>query len=99
MDDDNRQMQVEFRNRASGKFFEVCKAFENATSGLDRHTDERGYQQTKNQYATKMNEELQAIAKDILAKHKEAKQCNEVDLMFNRFIQDYLHRFVLKANS
>lgn len=99
MSDDNGQMQVEFRSRASEKFFGVCNAFEKATSGLNRGTDEHGFQQTKKQYATKMNEELQAIARDVLTKHKEANLSGDVDLMFHRFIQDYLHRFVQRANA
>ena len=99
MNDGNEQMQVEFHNNATAIFFRVCAAFEQATSGLSRQTGEQGFQHAKKQYAEKLDQELQEVAKNVLGKHKRERQSNRLDPMFHQFIQDYLHRFVQKANA
>ena len=46
-----------------------------------------------------LEQELEVIAKTVLASFKKEKQLNEVDLMFKRFIKEYLHRFIQKVND
>lgn len=95
----NDQMQVEFHNKAAERYFVLCAAFEKATSTLNRNTNEGRFQQAKKQYAAEMDQELQDIAKEVLGKHQRENGSSEIDPMFHRFIQDYLHRFVQKANA
>jgi hypothetical protein len=98
MNNGSEQMQVDFHNKAKEKFFSVYNAFENAISNLDRKKQEYKFQQTKNQYAATLENELQAIAKKVLFKY-ENKRSGELDLLFHQFIKDYLHRFVQKINA
>ena len=99
MSHEGESMHVGFHGRAGEIFFAVYHAFEKATSGLNRSTEEYRFQQLKKQYAASLEQELQSLASDILMKHKDEKQVGEVSPMFHRFITDYLHRFVQKANA
>ena len=92
-------MCVEFHNRAKEKFFSILKAFEDAISNVSRRKEEYKYQQSKTRYASIMEQELQAIAKDILTKHKDKNRATGIDQMFHQFIRDYLHRFIQKVNA
>lgn len=99
MSNGNEQMQVEFRNRATAMFFSVYHAFENAISDVSRRNEEYRFQQLKKQHAVTLEQELQTIAKDILANYRNEKQVKEVDHMFHQLIKDYLHRFIQKVND
>jgi glutamyl-tRNA reductase len=99
MNNDSGQMQVDFHNKAKEKFFSVYSAFENAISNLNRKKEEYRFQQTKKQYAAILEQELQAIAKNVLFRHMEKQQSGELDQLFHQFIKDYLHRFVQKINA
>jgi len=99
MSNDKEQMQVEFRGKATTAFFTHYHGFETAVSNVSRRNDEYRFQQLKKQYAATMEQELQTIAKDVLAKHRNEHQSNEMDQMFGQFIKDYLHRFIQKVND
>jgi hypothetical protein len=99
MNNINQEMQAEFHNRASAGFFSVYTSFENAVSNVSRRSEELRFQQVKKQYAQILEQQLQTIAKDILIKHKNEQQVNEIDQMFLQFIRDYLHRFIQKVND
>ena len=95
----NEEMQVEFHNRATALFFSVYQSFEKAVSAVSRRKEEYKFQQLKKQYAVTLEQELQMTAKNILTKHKNEKQVNEMELPFHQFIKDYLHRFIQKVND
>jgi hypothetical protein len=99
MSNDIEEMQVDFHRKATELFFSISRLFENTASKLNRKTNEYRFQELKKQYAITLEQELQTVAKDILAEHKDEKQSREVDLMFHQFIKDYLHRFVQKINA
>jgi hypothetical protein len=99
MSTNQEQMQVEFRGKAATMFFSLYHGFETAVSNISRRNDEYRFQQLKKQYAASMEQGLQTIAKDVLAKHKNERQVNEMDQMFGQFIKDYLHRFIQKVND
>jgi uncharacterized protein involved in exopolysaccharide biosynthesis len=99
MNNDQEQMQFEFRGHASSLFFTLYHGFETAVSNVSRRNDEFRFQQLKKQYAATMEQELQTIAKDVLAKHRNEQQVNQMDQMFGQFIKDYLHRFIQKVND
>jgi hypothetical protein len=93
------QMQVEFHQRANAMFMSVYNGFETAVSNVSRRNQEFRFQQMKKQYAVTMEQELVAIAKDVLMRYKGEKQVHEIDLTFHQFIKDYLHRFIQKVND
>lgn len=99
MNDDKEQMQVEFHNEANAKFIAVNHAFEAAASQISRRSEEYKFQQLKKQYAGVMEREMQAVAKNVLSKFRNEKQVNDMDQLLNRFIKDYLHRFIQKVND
>ena len=99
MSSGSEQMQVEFHNRATDRLFAMYQTFKNATSNLNRRTEEFRFQQLKKLYAATMEQELQVIAKDILERHRDEKQIKGVDLMFHQLIKDYLHRFIQKVKD
>jgi hypothetical protein len=93
------EMQIEFHEKANARFFSVSGGFERAVSNVSRRNEEFRFQQLKKQYVTTLEQELQMIAKDILAKYRKERQVNEMDQIFHHFIKDYLHRFVQKVND
>jgi hypothetical protein len=93
------EMQIEFHDKANARFVSVYSGFEKAVSNVSRRNEEFRFQQLKKQYVTTLEQELQMMAKDILAKYKNEKQVNEMDQIFHKFIKDYLHRFVQKVND
>ncbi|PWT95149.1 MAG: hypothetical protein C5B52_18365 [Bacteroidetes bacterium] len=99
MIDDKEKMQVEFHNRSNDKLFAVYQAFQYATSNVSRRTEEVSFQQLKKNYAAALEQELQAIAKEILHRNRNERQIREVGILFNQFIRDYLHRFIQKIND
>ncbi|HEX4852495.1 MAG TPA: hypothetical protein VFV08_16885 [Puia sp.] len=99
MTNGKQQIQVEFHNRSNDKLFEVYQAFQYATSNLSRRTEELNFQQLKKRYAATLEQELRAIAKEILDRYGDEKQIKEVSLLFHQFIRDYLHRFIQKIND
>ncbi len=99
MSNGNQQMQVEFHNRANTLFGSICNAFENDVVNVSRRNEEFRFQQIKKQYARTMEQQLQTIAGNILAKNKEEKQVRELDQMFHQAIKEYLHRFIQKVND
>ena len=70
----NEQMQVEFHEKAAAKLFSVLLAFEKDVSSVSRRHEEFRFQQIKKQYASTLEQELQTVARDILAKHKSEAQ-------------------------
>jgi hypothetical protein len=99
MTNSNEQMQIEFHNSANALFISVYKAFEKSVANVSRRNEEYKFQQLKKQYAATLEQELHAVAKNVLAKHRNEKQVNELDQMFHQFINDYLHRFIQKVND
>lgn len=99
MGNGNEQMQVEFHNKANAMFVSVYQTFETATYGLSRRNEEYKFQQLKKRYVTTLEQELQAVAKDVLANHRNEKQLNEMNQIFHQSIKNYLHRFVQKIND
>jgi hypothetical protein len=99
MTNGNREMQVEFHDKANELFFSLYRAFESASLNLNRRTEEYKFQQLKKQFAETMDKELQTVANDILVSHKHELQSREMNQMFHQFIKDYLNRFVQKVNS
>lgn len=99
MGNGNEQMQVEFHDKANAMFFSVYQNFASATHGMSRRNEEYKFQQLKKQYATTLEQELEAVANDVLLKHRNEKQLNEMNQMFRQFIRNYLHRFVQKIND
>lgn len=93
------QMQVEFHNEANRMFFSVYHSFQRAIANISRRNEEYKFQQLKKQYAGMMEQELQIVAQNVLAKFRNEKQVNEMDQMFHQFIKDYLHRFIQKIND
>lgn len=99
MSNTSEQMQVEFHNRSQHSLFSLYHTFEQAAATINRKTNESRFQQLKKQYTITLEQELIAIARDILVRYKDEKRLNEVDPMFHNFIRDYLHRFVQKVND
>jgi hypothetical protein len=99
MSNDKEQMQVEFHNRANEMLFSIYHAFESSIANVSRRSAEFKFQQLKKQYATTLEQELHAIARGILVRHKDERQLKELDPMFHHFIQEYLHRFIQKVND
>ena len=99
MSDSNEQMQIEFHNRSKQSLFSLYHAFEHAVLAINRKDNESKFQQLKKQYAITLEQELRSIAQDILFRHPGEKRLSEIDPMFHNFIQDYLHRFIQKAND
>jgi len=93
------EMQIEFHDKANTRFVSIYTGFDRAVSNVSRRNEEFRFQQLKKQYATVLEQELQMIAKDILVKHGNEKQVNEMDQIFHQFIKGYLHRFVQKVND
>jgi hypothetical protein len=99
MNNSDEQMQIEFHNRANAVYFSINKAFETAITSISRRNEEYKFQQLKKQFVVTLEQELQMTAKDILEKYKNVQRLNEIDQMFHKFINDYLHRFVQKIND
>jgi hypothetical protein len=99
MTNSKEQMQVEFHHRSNDKLFAVYQAFQHATSNVSRRSEELSFQQLKKRYAATLEQELRAIAKEILDRYRDEKQIKEVGLLFHQFIRDYLHRFIQKIND
>lgn len=99
MGNGNEQMQVEFHGKANAVYYSISHGFEIAVANVSRTKDEYKFQQLKKHYASMLEQELEVIAKTVLASFKKEKQLNEVDLMFKRFIKEYLHRFIQKVND
>jgi hypothetical protein len=99
MSNGNEQMQTEFRDKTRTVFFSVYHAFEDAVSGVSRRNEEYKFQQLKKQYAATLEEELQMVAKDVLANYRNEKQVNEMNQMFSQLIKEYLHHFIQKVND
>jgi hypothetical protein len=93
------EMQIEFHDKANARLVSVYTGFDKAVSNVSRRNEEFRFQQLKKQYAILLEQELQVIAKNILVKHGNEKQVNEMDQIFHHFIKDYLHRFVQKVND
>ena len=93
------EMRIEFHHKANARFVSIYTGFDRAVSNVSRRNEEFRFQRLKKQYATVLEQELQMIAKDILIKHGNEKQVNEMGQIFHHFIKDYLHRFVQKVND
>ena len=92
-------MQIEFHEQATARFISIYNSFEKDVSNVSRRNEEFRFQDLKKQYALTMEQELQAIAREILERNKNEKQVSSIDIMFHKFIRDYLHRFIQKVND
>jgi len=97
MSNSSEHMQVEFHSKASEALFGMLRAFENATSKVNRQKDERLYQELKKKHALTLERELQNIGSAILAKHHRDIHLAGTDQVFFQLIKDYMHRFNQKV--
>jgi|SRR5689334_19178748 hypothetical protein len=95
----NETMQVEFHEKATARFFSIYNSFEKDVSNVSRRKKEFRFQELKRHYALTMEQELQAIAREILERNKNERQVSGMDQMFHSFIKEYLHRFIQKVND
>jgi len=94
----SEQMQMQFHNKAREIFFSLIHDFDAATSGFDREKEEYRFQRLKNEYSATLKQKLEHVAENILQLYQKEKHSNEMGQYLQQLINEYLHRFLQKAN-
>ena len=99
MSTETAYLNIAFHNKASELFFSLYEKFQSATQAIDREKEEYHFQQLKEKYIKTLQQELEAVARQIINTNHDHKELNLVDQKLNFFIKDYLHRFVQKIKE
>jgi phosphoglycerate-specific signal transduction histidine kinase len=99
MERDSEQLNLEFNNRARSVFFNLYNTFKQGVAPLDRLRDENVFQQLQSQYVQSLRQQLEHIAKEILARSKTPQQKTQFAQRVPALISDYTTEFTQKIRG
>lgn len=99
MDEDMEHIYVTFHNLAREIFFTTFREFNACIEGLNRHRDEAQFRFLREQYVLRLQDQLQAVAVEIIAQHSDKTFRETLSQNLFRFVQDYVYQFVQKIRA
>jgi hypothetical protein len=99
MEQEGRNIHVEFHDRAQRVFFELLGEFEFSAKKLDRKTEEFRFNELKDRYVHALTDQLKELARTLIDHNRNHRQIGQLEQVFQQLIKDYLHQFVLKSRA
>jgi hypothetical protein len=99
MEQEGRNIHVEFHDRAQRIFFDLLGEFEFSSRKLDRKKEEFRFNELKDRYVHALTDQLKALARTLIENNRNHRQIGQLEQVFQQLIKDYLHQFVLKSRA